>query len=173
MPTQRRRTTLTVRLILENADKILMLAQTKLNGDGFTLPGGKIEAIEFAKEALIRESKEEIDIELKRKDLKMAHVVFNKIKGSTEIIFFFTANIWLNTPRIVETDKFRECIWVSAADLPEKTTNVVKNALSRWLDGKTYSETPKAKKKPVQKADVLSTKLIEKEIVKVKSKIIK
>ena len=174
MPTQnRRRTTLTVRLILEDSDKILMLAQTKLNGDGFTLPGGKIDAIEFAKEALIRESREEIDIILKKKDLKLAHVIFNKLKSSTEIVFFFSANTWLNTPYIVETEKFKECIWVSPTEIPEKTTTLVKTALKRWLSGKQFSETPKAKKKGTLKENQISEKPIKKEVEKAKSKIIK
>ncbi len=158
MPTQnRRRTTLTTRLILEDADKILMLAQTKINGDGFTLPGGKIEAIEFAKEALIRECKEEIDIIIKKKDLQLAHIVFNKLKGSTEIVFFFSAKNWKNAPRIVEVEKFSECIWVSPLEIPEKTTTTVKNALKRWLGGKGYSEIPKTKKKIVAKDTALSS----------------
>jgi 8-oxo-dGTP diphosphatase len=148
MPTQsRRRTTLTARLILEDADKILMLAQTKTNGDGFTLPGGKIDAAEFAKAALIRECREEIDIVVKKKDLHFAHIVFNKLKGSTELVFFFSANIWTNSPRIVETDKFAACNWISPLELPTKTTATVKTAIERWLKGKSYTEAPKDKKK--------------------------
>ncbi len=172
-PQNRRRTTLTVRLILEDSEKILMLAQTKLNGDGYTLPGGKIDAIEFAKEALIRESKEEVDIIIKKKDLQLAHVIFNKLKGSTEIIFFFSTDTWLNIPRIVETEKFKECIWVSPYELPEKTTTLVKTALKRWVSGKKYSETPKSKKKSTNKENQPSQKPINKERTKVESKIVK
>ena len=163
MPTQnRRRTTLTVRLILEDAGKILMLAQTKVNGEGYTLPGGKIDALEFAKEALIRESKEELDIILKKKDLQLAHVIFNKLKGSTEIIFFFSTDIWLNIPRILETEKFKEYIWVSPYELPEKTTTLVKIALKRWVNDKKYSETPKSKKKSTVKENQTLPKPLKK-----------
>ncbi len=174
MPTQnRRRTTLTTRLILEDADKILMLAQTKLNGDGFTLPGGKIEAMEFAKESLIRECKEEADIIIKKKDLQLAHIVYNKLKGSTEIVFFFSAKNWKNTPRIVEVEKFSDCIWVSRLEIPKKTTTVVKNALKRWFEGKIYSEIPKAKKKIAVKESASSSKRVMSKATKLKAKLTK
>ena len=68
-----------VRLILYHKGKILLIKQTKPNGGNYTLVGGNIEHMEFAKETLIRESYEEAGIILKTKDLQLVHVLQKRV----------------------------------------------------------------------------------------------
>ena len=78
MPIQRRfRTILTARLLLEYREHTLYLSQAKSNGESFTLPGGKIEGEEFAKEALIREAFEDVNTKHK----KMLQTKFGSMMG--------------------------------------------------------------------------------------------
>ena len=137
----------TARLILEQNGEILFLAQTQENGNGFTLPGGKIEGAEFAKEGLIRETREEIGIDLKNKQLTLRHVTYKKLGSSIEIIFFFYTDILTGVPVIREPEKFKETKWFLPKDYPEKMPPVLKKTLLRFHDGKFFTEFPKSKKK--------------------------
>ena len=148
MPIQHRyRTILTARLMLEYRDHLLFLAQTKTNGDGYTLPGGKIEGVEFAKDALVREAFEEVGVVVQRTSLQLIHVMHRKLKSVIEIIFIFKASDWSGEMAVKEPDKFREAIWLPADEAPERLTAVLKYTMDRIAKGKFYSEFPKVKKK--------------------------
>ncbi len=150
MPIQHRyRTILTARLLLEYRDHLLFLAQTKSNGGGYTLPGGKIEGLEFAKDALVREAFEEVGVIVNRKSLELVHITHRKLRSIIEIIFIFKATDWSGEMVVKEADKFREAIWRPADEAPEKLTAVLKYTLDRIAKGKIYSEFPKIKKKEV------------------------
>lgn len=148
MPIQRRfRTILTARLLLEYRDHYLYLAQTKSNGESFTLPGGKIEGEEFAKEALIREAFEEAAIILTKKSLKLVHVVHKKLRSTTEIIYFFHATTWQGELKVKEPDKFRETAWFPIDERPKRLPAVIQSAMSKIAKGKIFSQFPKMKMK--------------------------
>ena len=172
MPIQRRfRTILTARLILEYRDHTLYLAQTKNNGNGFTLPGGKIEGEEFAKAALVREAKEEVGIILSEKSLKLVHIIHKRLHSTTEIIFFFHTTKWSGEIIINEVDKFKEAKWFPNDEPPKRLPEVLKFAMEKINKKKIFSQFPsaKAKKKdkpPVEKIEAL----IEKPKTKVKAK---
>ena len=148
MPIQQRfRTILTARVLLEYRDHLLFLAQTKANGGGYTLPGGKIEGPEFAKDALVREIFEEVGIVVQRTNLKLIHTTHRKLKSVIEIIFIFKAESWTGEMAVNEPEKFREAIWLPNDEPPERLTAVLKYTLDRIAKGKSYSEFPKVKKK--------------------------
>ena len=132
---------------MEQNGEILFLAQTQENGNGFTLPGGKIEGAEFVKEGLIRETKEEIGIDLKNKQLTLRHVTYKKLGSSIEIIFFFYTDILMGIPVIREPEKFKEIKWFLPKDYPKKMPPVLKKTLLRFHDGNFFTEFPKSKKK--------------------------
>ena len=150
MPIQQRfRTVLTARLLLEYRDHLLFLAQTKENGGGYTLPGGKIEGLEFAKDALVREAFEEVGVVVERTDLQLVHITHRKLKSVVEVIFLFKASTWSGEMKVKEPEKFREAIWLPADEPHERLTAVLKYTLDRLVKGKFYSEFPKVKKKEV------------------------
>lgn len=143
MPTARRfRTILTARLMLEYREHTLYLLQTPENGGGYTLPGGKIEGEEFAKEGLIRETLEEIGIILTKKSLKMVHIMHKRLKSTTEIIFFFRARIWKGEIIVKETDKFKEAKWLPHDEPPKRLPAVIKVAMAKIQEDKIFSQYP-------------------------------
>ena len=165
MPIQRRfRTILTARLLLEYREHTLYLSQAKSNGESFTLPGGKIEGEEYAKEALIREAFEEAGIILSKKSLHLVHVVYKKLHSTTEIIFFFRAAAWQGELKVKEPEKFKDTVWLPNDEPPSRLPAVIKSAMNKIAKGKIFSQFPsiKVKEKPVEKV---------KEKAKVKKKV--
>ncbi len=136
---------LTVRLILSDSttDKILFLAQTKSNGGGFTLPGGKVDRTEFIKEGLIRESFEEAGIVLKKKHLKLVLVMHKKLKSSSEVIFFFKSTKWSGVIETKEPLKFKHVVWFDKDQLPLQLPEILKTALTKEAKGKNFVQFPK------------------------------
>ena len=168
MPTQHRfRTILTARLLLEYREHTLYLLQTPENGGGYTLPGGKIEGTEFAKEALIREVFEEIGLILPRKSLKIAHVMYKRLKSTTEIIFFFKARTNVSEIIVKETHKFKQAVWLPNDEPPKRLPAVIKAAMAKIENDKAFSEYPPSEKK--EKVVLKEKKKVVK-VVKVKKK---
>lgn len=167
MPIQRRfRTILTARLLLEYREHTLYLSQAKSNGESFTLPGGKIEGEEYAKEALIREAFEEAGIILSKKSLHLVHVVYKKLYSTTEIIFFFRAVEWKGELKVNEPDKFKDTVWLPNDEPPKRLPAVIKSTMDKIAKGKIFSQFPsvKVKEKPKEK---VKEKTKEKKKVKV------
>lgn len=131
---------LKARLLLIRNGEILLLKQTKPNGGNFTLPGGTIESIEFAKEALIRETREEAGIQLTKEDLELAHVLHKKSDEKHRIVFYFKANIYSGRPKSREQDKFSRLEWRNLQALPDKLTATVKSVIQELRAGNAYSE---------------------------------
>jgi 8-oxo-dGTP diphosphatase len=141
-------TILTARLLLEYREHFLFLQQTPRNGDGFTLPGGKIEGEEFAKEALVREVFEEVGIVISSKALRLVHVTHRRIDSVVEIIFFFHCNKnWSGEPFVKEPEKFQNAVWLPMDEPPVKLTSVLTHSLEAWKEGKFFTQFPKIKKK--------------------------
>jgi 8-oxo-dGTP diphosphatase len=140
-------TVLTARLLLEYREHLLFLQQTPRNGDGFTLPGGKIEGEEFAKEALVRETFEEVGVVIATKSLKLVHVTHRRMDSVVEIIFFFhCCSNWSGEPTVKEPEKFQNVVWLPMDEPPLKLTNVLTHSLEAWKEGKLFSQYPKPKK---------------------------
>ena len=159
MPAARRfRTILTARLLLEYREHTLYLLQTPENGGGYTLPGGKIEGEEFAKEGLIREAFEEVGITLTKKALKMVHVMHKRLKSTTEIIFFFRARLWQGEIVVKEKDKFKEAKWLPDDEPPKRLPAVIKVAMTKIQEDKAFSQYPSQVKKAANQVKTNITK---------------
>ena len=182
MPIQRRfRTILTARLLLEYREHTLYLSQAKSNGESFTLPGGKIEGEEYAKEALIREAFEEAGIVLSKKSLHLVHVVYKKLHSTTEIIFFFRAAAWKGELKVNEPDKFKDTVWLPNDEPPSRLPAVIKSAMIKIAKGKIFSQFPsvkvkekpkeKTKEKPKEKKKVKTPPPVKIEKIKSKNKV--
>lgn len=182
MPIQRRfRTILTARLLLEYREHTLYLSQAKSNGESFTLPGGKIEGEEYAKEALIREAFEEAGIILSKKSLHLVHVVYKRLHSTTEIIFFFRAATWKGELKVNEPDKFKDTVWLPNDEPPSRLPAVIKSAMSKIAKGKIFSQFPsvklkeklkeKVKEKPKEKKKVKAPPPVKIEKIKSKNKV--
>ena len=176
---RRFRTILTARLLLEYREHFLFLQQTPRNGDGFTLPGGKIEGEEFAKEALAREAFEEVGLVISPKALRLVHVTHRRIDSVVEIIFFFHCNKnWLGEPVVKEPEKFQNAVWLPIDEPPAKLTSVLTHALEAWKEGKIFTQFPKVKKKvetviPPPIVELSDVKPVKKDVKKAVKKPVK
>ena len=131
---------LKVRLILYNKGKILLLKQTKANGGNYTLVGGTVESLEYARESLIRESLEEAGIILRPKDLQLVHVLHKKTTTSQRITLYFKATRWEGALQAREPEKFKEAEWFSLDRLPKNLTGTVGHVMKEDRKGVIYSE---------------------------------
>lgn len=131
---------LKVRLILYDKGKILLLKQTKPNGGNYSLVGGTIEKTEFAKETLIRESKEEAGIVLREEDLQLVHVLQKKSAHQQRITLYFKATHWDGKLEAREHKKFEDVVWFPLDALPKKLTGTIRHVLHEYRSGRLYSE---------------------------------
>ncbi|MCB0524690.1 MAG: NUDIX domain-containing protein [Saprospiraceae bacterium] len=137
-----------VRLILEDKGKLLFLRQTERNGGKYTLIGGNVEEMEFAREALIREANEEADIHVNAEDLSLVHVLHrHKLKKKhTLIVLYFKATIFYGEPESKERHKFHDVAWFPINALPEEVSKPTRHVLNCIGNGEIYSEFPKREK---------------------------
>lgn len=126
-------------LIMRN--KEVLLAKRKNTGykDGeYELPGGHLEENEDLYGAMIREAKEELGISLQREDLRIIHIMHHYT--GNRINFIFTTERNDIEPKIQETEKCEELVWVNINELPEKTMNKVKTIIGHIREGELYSK---------------------------------
>lgn len=101
---------------------------------------GHLEKNETIKEALLRETKEEIGIEINEKDLKFVSVMQAKV-GEEEYIFVtFSTDKYKGSPSIMEPNKCNELSWYDIKDLPSDIINTRKCMIENYLDGVSYYE---------------------------------
>lgn len=118
-------------LIMDN-NKVLLQKRkgSKLWPGYYALPAGHINKGENQYDALIREAKEELDIEIDLKNIINSYVVlrrnFFEIDGKKlepYIDYYFEISKYKGTPKIVEFNKCEELIWSSIEELPEPFIN--------------------------------------------------
>lgn len=126
-------------------DNQVLLQKRKSGGlDGkFSLVAGHTEKGENVIEAIIREAKEESNIELDKKDLEVKVIIQRpqaSYKGSpTDIIdFFIFASRYGGTIHNNELDKCSELKFFPLDHLPEETLPHVKHAINAYLNKKYF-----------------------------------
>ena len=125
-----------------NGKKEVLLALRKNTGycDGeYELPGGHIEANEDLLDATIREAKEELNIELKRENLKIEHVLHH-YKGN-RIKFIISAKKFEGRLQIGEPDKCEKIEWFDIEELPNNTEKRASRVLNEIQNGIFYDNS--------------------------------
>ena len=121
-----------VHMIISKDNKILVQKRkvTKLWPGYYALPAGHIDEEENQYDALVREAREELGINLDPKNIINSYVVlrrnyFEKDGKMLEpyIDYYFEINEYEGIPRIMEEDKCDELIWVNINELPEPFIN--------------------------------------------------
>ena len=120
-----------------------MLEQIPAKGGNYSLPGGRIEQYEYAKDSLIRETNEEIGIRVRANDLELAHVLHKKTTNGQRITLYFKAERWEGDVRVLEPEKFVKATWFPLTSVPTNTTSTVKHVLTEYQKGLMYSEFSK------------------------------
>jgi len=98
--------------------------------------------MESPTDCAIRESKEEVDITVSRKDLVLSHTAYYVAddKDHDRVTFFSTANTYQGTAKNNELQKADELLWVAIDKLPSKTLPLIKHVVKQIKQGNTYSE---------------------------------
>ena len=129
---------------MENGKKQVLLAKRANTNymDGFWdfAGSGHVEKNETATEALIREIREEVGIEVQPCDTAFAHLTHTVDGEWTYCDIYFAVERYSGRPRIAEPDKCAELRWFAADQLPADMIVRRKDALRRHLNGEYYSE---------------------------------
>lgn len=130
-----------VYLILIKDEKILLLKRHKTGWmDGwYSLPAGHLDGTETATRAMVREAKEEVGIEITKKDLRVVHIMHRK-SDIEYIDFFFVTDRWKNNPTLMEADKSSDVRWFSLDQFPDKTVPYIKKVVTLYKKNIFYSE---------------------------------
>lgn len=119
-------------ILINNNNKILLQKRkgSKLWPGYYALPAGHIDEGETQYDALIREAKEELGIEINPNDIINNYVVlrrnFFEIDGKTlepYIDYYFEIKKYNGVPKIIEEDKCDELLWADVNHLPEPFIN--------------------------------------------------
>lgn len=123
----------------DNEEYILLMKRknTGTNDGEYELPGGHLEANEDIFDAMIRETKEELLIDLKREDLKIIHILHHYNGERINFIFETSKKA---TPKIGEKDKCSELKWVKLNEIPNETTDKVKLIINNIVNNKFYDK---------------------------------
>ena len=121
-----------VHIILINDNKILLQKRkgSKLWPGYYALPAGHIDEGDTQYDALVREAKEELGIEINPNDIINNYVVlrrnFFEIDGKIlepYIDYYFEIKKYNGVPKIIEEDKCDELLWADVNNLPEPFIN--------------------------------------------------
>lgn len=130
-----------VHLLLIKDEKILLLRRfnTGYEDGNYSVCAGHIDENEVYYEAMKREAKEEIGIDINDNQLKPVQVMHRK---STEerVDYFFAAGEWQGEIKNMEPDKCDELRWVDLSDLPSNTISYVRYAIKQYLNDKPFTD---------------------------------
>ena len=101
---------------------------------------GHVDKDETAREAVIRECKEEIGISVMPDSLSFVHLSHRLSKDRTYYDIYFVVNTYSGTPSIMEPDKCSELEWFAIDHLPCDMIECRKQDIQNYLSKKTYSE---------------------------------
>lgn len=125
-----------------NGNEEILLALRKNTGynDGeYELPGGHVDAGEDIINAMIREAKEELNIELERENLKIEHILHH-YKGN-RLKFVISADRYYGELKIGEPDKCEKLEWFNIEQLPENMDKKAKKVLKEIKNGVFYDNS--------------------------------
>jgi len=142
MTKERFKITPAVYLVLMKDNKILLSRRynTGYFDNYYSFPAGHLDGRETLKQAMVRETNEEIGVLLDANDLELIHVMNRKIPDNERVDFFFTAKKWEGQPEIMETDRCDDLAWFEFNNLPENIIPYIKQAIDSFLNNIIYSE---------------------------------
>lgn len=131
-------------LFLERDGKFLIARRcnTGYQDGNYQVPAGHVDEGELPSEALIREAKEEIGIDLSSNDVELVHVSYRPKHDDTDdrVDFFFRAKKWTGEVKIMEPDKCDDLKWVTLDELTTNITPHVRDAMECMQKGIFYRE---------------------------------
>ena len=138
-----------VHLFLQDKSGAILLSQRANTGyrDGWwSVPAGHVEYRETPFEAMVREAKEEIGLDLLPEKLDLCHIMHRKVlhEKNDRVDFFFICREYADTPINCEQEKCSQIAWFSQGDLPDLVVPYIDKALeacwSTGFNGFSYQE---------------------------------
>ncbi len=132
-------------LLFDDNGRILMhLRQNSGYYDNwYSLVSGHLDGAESARDAMVREAKEEAGIDIDINDLVFSQTVHRScpdLEKCEYIDFYFTCTKWSGEITNTEPDKCKELKFFAVDDLPENTVHCVRRALECHDKGIKYDE---------------------------------
>ncbi len=128
-------------IILEKNNKVLLIKRANTGHmDGFwSLPGGGLDEGETLAQAVIRETREEINVEIDQKHLQLIHTLHRK-ESSDILGFFFSATTWSGELKNNEPERHSHMEWFEIDNLPKDFAPSGIKALHAYKKQLRYSE---------------------------------
>lgn len=125
-----------VYLVLEKENKILLhlRSNTGFQDGNYSFVAGHVEADETFLQAVVREAKEEANINIKLEDLHCFHIMHQKRHQERIDIFFSTAK-WEGEVKNMEPEKCGGLDWYEKDKLPENVIPYIQQILKYWNEG--------------------------------------
>ncbi len=140
--TRKHRVFVAVYLYLEKNGKVLLIRRcnTGWQDGNYSMVSGHIEEGETARQAMKREAREEANIIIKTKDMKIVHILQRKAPDREYIDFFITTKKYGGQIRNNEPEKCDEIRWVDGRKLPKNVVPYIPFAISKIRSGEFYGE---------------------------------
>ncbi len=125
-----------------NQNEEILLALRKNTGynDGkYELPGGHVDENEDIMHAMVREAKEELNIDLKTEDLKIEHILHH-FKGN-RLKFIISAKEYEGKLQIGEPDKCEKLEWFNLNNLPNNLDTRLEKVLKEIKENIFYDNS--------------------------------
>jgi 8-oxo-dGTP diphosphatase len=114
-----------VRGVFIREGKVLLLKRPKSKGGGYNLVGGRVERNEPPLQALRREIREEIGVQIESESLELMRLVYREKKNSTpKLHMVFWVHDWKGEPVNREPTKCLGLEWIPLDQLPEDLATV-------------------------------------------------
>ncbi len=130
-------------LILFKDERVLLSRrfQTGWKDGYYSVVAGHIDGKETIAGNMVREAKEEGNIDLIESDLEVVHTMHRITDYGAEYMdFFLVPKTWSGEPTIMEKDKCDDLHWFPINELPENTVPYVRSAIENIQKGITFSE---------------------------------
>ncbi len=131
-------------LLLIQDNKVLLLRRANTNHElgNYSMAGGHVEKQETFVQAMIREAKEEVGIDILPQDLRIVHLMHRGLKQNDfeYVNIFFTATKWTGKIVNAEPHKCDDLSWFDLDKLPNNTVSYIRQAIKNVKENRLYSE---------------------------------
>lgn len=129
---------------VENGKKQILLQRRFhtgiLDGQYDVSCSGHLEKNETLTEAMVRETKEELGIDIREEELHYSSTIHANFDGEEYLLIAFSSNVYRGIPTIMEKDKCDDLEWFDMDDLPDNLIDTRRMMIENDSIGNRYSE---------------------------------
>jgi len=131
-------------LFLLKDEKILLSRRfnTGYEDGNYSVPAGHVDEGETVFDALLRETKEEIGIDIKKTNAELTHVMHRSNTDSNDerLDFFFVCKKWNGEIKNAEPHKCDDLSWFDVNSLPDNVLPYIKKSIESSSSKNIFSE---------------------------------